>query len=147
MKKGKLASISDGNAITTSVERSLAPFWSRRNALREMTLTAFCACASEASVWRRRHTAGLLTREDIEFALSKQFNYSYLLHGESKVSDKLVAAYTASGPHVEAMRSLRSQLMLRWFDGEDHRALAIISGEHGDGRSFITANLAVVFRC
>ena len=36
--------------------------------------------------------------------------------------------------------------MLRWFDTDPaHKALAIISGERREGRSYIAANLAVVF--
>ena len=36
--------------------------------------------------------------------------------------------------------------MLRWFDAETERkALAIVSPSHGEGRSFIAANLAIVF--
>ena len=89
---------------------------------------------------------GLLTQADIEFALLRQFNYPCLVRGESTVSEKLVAAYTSSGVQLEALRALRSQLMLRWFDNEPARkALAIVSGERREGRSYIAANLAVVF--
>ena len=36
--------------------------------------------------------------------------------------------------------------MLRWFDAETgHKALAVVSPDAGEGRSFIAANLAVVF--
>ena len=89
---------------------------------------------------------GLLARADIDFALSRQFEYSYLLRGQSAVSEELVAAYAPFTPQVEALRALRSQLMLRWFDTDPaHRALAIVSAERDEGRSFIAANLAVVF--
>jgi protein-tyrosine kinase len=89
---------------------------------------------------------GLLMEADIQFALSLQFNYPYLVRGESKVSEDLVAAYARSGRQLEALRALRSQLMLRWFDNDPTRkALAIVSGERREGRSYIAANLAVVF--
>ena len=89
---------------------------------------------------------GLLTEADIQFALSRQFNYPYLLRGESKVAEDLIAAYARAGPQLEALRALRSQLMLRWFDNDPTRkALAIVSGERREGRSYIAANLAVVF--
>lgn len=89
---------------------------------------------------------GLLTPTDIEFALLRQFNYPCLVRGESMVSENLVAAYVSSGPQTEALRSLRSQLMLRWFDNApDRKALAVVSGERREGRSYIAANLAVVF--
>ena len=89
---------------------------------------------------------GLLTEADIQFALSRQFNYPYVVRGESKVSEDLIAAYARAGPQLEALRALRSQLMLRWFDNDPTRkALAIVSGERREGRSYIAANLAVVF--
>ena len=89
---------------------------------------------------------GLLTRADIEFALSRQFVYPYLLRGESKVREDVIAAYEPFSAQAEALRALRSQLMLRWFDNNPARkALAIVSGERREGRSYIAANLAVVF--
>ena len=52
----------------------------------------------------------------------------------------------ASSPFVEALRGLRGQLMLRWFDGTPGQsALSITSVDRGDGKSFIVANLGVVF--
>jgi chain length determinant protein tyrosine kinase EpsG len=89
---------------------------------------------------------GLLTKEDIDFAIARQFDYPYLLRGQSAVSEDLVAAYAPFTPQVEALRALRSQLMLRWFDTDvSHKALAIVSAERKEGRSFIAANLAIVF--
>jgi len=89
----------------------------------------------------------LLNQADIEFALARQFDYFYLLPGESKVSDDLVAAYAPFSPHAEALRALRSQLMLRWFSINNHanKVLAVVSAERNEGRSYIAANLAVVF--
>src|SRR5687767_9440007 len=55
---------------------------------------------------------GLLEQGDIDFALSRQFDYPYLRRGQSKVSEALVAAYDPSSPQVEALRALRSELML-----------------------------------
>ena len=55
----------------------------------------------------------LLTPTDIQHALSHQYDYPYLLRSDEGVSDKLVAAYNPFCPEVEALRTLRSQLMLR----------------------------------
>jgi chain length determinant protein tyrosine kinase EpsG len=88
----------------------------------------------------------LLTEDDIRFALSRQFDYPYLSAGDKSLSQELVAAYRPFGEPVEQLRALRSQLMLRWFDGEaERKALAVVSPSEGDGRSFIAANLAIVF--
>ena len=88
---------------------------------------------------------GLLTQADIDFALARQFGYPYLLPGDSAISQELIAAYAPFSPQAEGLRALRSQLMLRWFDADPaHKALAIVSAERKEGRSFIAANLAVV---
>lgn len=88
---------------------------------------------------------GLLTEEDIREALSSQFDYPYLTPGQTRVNKNVIAAFQPFSPLVEQLRILRSQLMLRWFTGEaGRRCLAIISPDRQEGRSFITANLAVV---
>ena len=90
---------------------------------------------------------GLVTRADMELALASQYDYPYLLQAENgEVAAELIAAYEPFSTQVEALRALRSQLMLRWFTGEEERrTLAIASPGRGDGRSYLAANLAVVF--
>lgn len=89
---------------------------------------------------------GLLSSQDIQFALAQQYDYPYLVSGDAAVSAELVAAFQPFSPQVEALRALRSQLMLRWFTGErERRTLAILSPARGEGRSYVAANLAVVF--
>lgn len=89
---------------------------------------------------------GLITAEDLRFALARQYDYPVLQRGSSKVSDTIVSAYTPASPQVEALRAIRSQLMLRWFGtDEERKTLAIVSPDSEDGRSWLVANLAVVF--
>jgi protein-tyrosine kinase len=91
---------------------------------------------------------GILTEADIQFALSRQFSYAYLRAvGDVKpLSEELVAAYQPFSPRVEQLRAIRSQLMLRWFDkAEQRQVLTIVGTERGEGRSYLAANLAVVF--
>jgi protein-tyrosine kinase len=89
---------------------------------------------------------GLLTESDIQQVLSRQFDYPVVLPGESNLSNELVAAYEPTSKQVEAFRALRSQLMLRWFAPEpERRAIAVVSAERGAGRSYLAANLAIVF--
>lgn len=89
---------------------------------------------------------GLLTEADIQQALSRQYDYPYLMPGDDRVSEEVVAAFKPFSPVVEQLRALRSQLMLRWFDAEaGHKTLAVVSAGHSEGRSFTAANLAVVF--
>jgi receptor protein-tyrosine kinase len=89
---------------------------------------------------------GLVSQADVDRALASQYNYPYLQAGASLVSEKVVAAYQPQGDEAEALRVVRSQLILRWFQGEpSRRVLAVVSARAGEGRSYIAANLAVVF--
>jgi chain length determinant protein tyrosine kinase EpsG len=87
---------------------------------------------------------GLVSGEDVVFALSQQFQYPYA-SGERFVHPELVAASQPFGPQAEAFRAIRSQLIMRVFNvREPRRALAVISPESGDGKTFFVANLGVV---
>ncbi len=90
---------------------------------------------------------GLLTEADIQYALARQFDYAYLRMSEHKaVSEEVIAAYQPFSATVERLRAVRSQLMLRWFDKSEHRqTMAIVGPSRNDGRSYLAANLAVVF--
>lgn len=87
---------------------------------------------------------GLVSEEDIAQALARQFAYPYLQKGQAHLSPRLIAAYEPFSPQVEALRAIRSQLMLRWF-ARGRRALAIIGVGADDGASLFASNLAVVF--
>lgn len=88
----------------------------------------------------------LLKREDIDFALSQQFDYAYLTEKDTSLSPELVAAYKPFSRVGENLRAVRSQLMLRWFNIDPaHKVIALVSPGSGEGRSFIAANLAIVF--
>lgn len=87
---------------------------------------------------------GLVSRDDIEQALARQFAYPTLRPGQAGLSPRLVAAYEPFSPQAEALRAIRSQLMLRWF-ARGRRALAIAGATPDDGASLCAANLALVF--
>ena len=87
---------------------------------------------------------GLIGEADLQQVLARQFDYPYLLPGEGSFRPELVAAYAPFSPQVESLRALRSQLMLRWFV-PGHKTLALVSAQPGDGASYLSANLAVVF--
>ena len=88
----------------------------------------------------------ILSKADIDFALSKQFDYAYLAEGQNDFSPQLVAACKPFSRVAENLRAVRSQLMLRWFNSNAQRkVLAVVSAGPGEGRSFVAANLAIVF--
>lgn len=87
---------------------------------------------------------GLITEADIRQVLSIQFDYPYLQPGQGNFDPELAAAYQPFSAQVEALRALRSQLLLRWFS-EGCKSLALVSANSGEGCSHLAANLAVVF--
>lgn len=87
---------------------------------------------------------GLASHDDVLFALAQQFHYPYAPDERRQVSKELVALRDPFSPRAEAFRRLRSQLMLRVFGDQDgSRALAVISPDTGDGKTYCAANLAV----
>jgi chain length determinant protein tyrosine kinase EpsG len=86
----------------------------------------------------------LINEDDVMYALSQQFHYPYAPHTRRDLSGELVAAMQPFSDQAEAFRALRSQLMMRTFaPSATPRALAVVSPERGDGKTFFAANLAV----
>lgn len=89
---------------------------------------------------------GVVDGEDISFALSQQFDYVCLQPGDDAVSPDVLAAFGSRHPVVEGLRDLRSRLTLLWLGQPSSRkCIALVSVRRGEGKSFIAANLAVLF--
>lgn len=87
----------------------------------------------------------LATDDDVLFALAQQFHYPYAPENRRALNPELVTAARPFSQQSEAFRAIRSQVMMRIFNGEDQRrALAVVSANSGDGKTFFAANLAVV---
>jgi len=99
--------------------------------------------------WRFGEAAielNLITDTDLRQALAKQYEFPYLVSGPDGVSKELIAAWDPFHPVVEELRGVRTQLLIRWYDpAANRRTLAITSPCAREGRSFVAANLAVVF--
>lgn len=87
---------------------------------------------------------GFVTETDVLFALSRQFHYHYAPDAARQFSRDLVAANHPFSQQAESIRAIRSQILARVFNGDGpRRALAIVSPEAGEGKTFMSANLAV----
>src|SRR5688572_5532317 len=99
--------------------------------------------------WRFGEAAielNLISDSDLRQALAKQYEFPYLVSGPEGVSKELIAAWDPFHPVVEELRGVRTQLLVRWFNpAAGQRTLAVTSPCAREGRSFIAANLAVVF--
>ncbi len=89
---------------------------------------------------------GLVSTDDVLFALAQQFDYPLAAEERRLASPELVALNEPFSRQAECFRAVRSQLMMRVWDGADplRRALAVVSPASGDGKTFFAANLAVV---
>lgn len=88
---------------------------------------------------------GLISQREIEQALSRQFDFKCLETGNSKVSNEVIAAYYPDALGMGSIRRLRSTLLSRHFNlNPDSKTLSITSAHRSDGRSILTANLAVM---
>ena len=90
---------------------------------------------------------GLITREDLQMALARQFDFPCERpNGAAAAHPDLVVCRDALLPSVEQLRALRTRLLIRRAGlGGQPRALAIVSPGSCEGRSFVAANLAVLF--
>ncbi|MBY0445462.1 MAG: polysaccharide biosynthesis tyrosine autokinase [Burkholderiales bacterium] len=87
---------------------------------------------------------GFITEEDIQSVLAHQFSYPYLIQGQSQIDQRVLAAYQPFDPRVEVLRSLRSQLLLRWIEN-GNKSIALASYDADLSAELLAANLAVVF--
>jgi protein-tyrosine kinase len=78
---------------------------------------------------------------------SQQFHYPFNVYGSAVQSfgEELIAAREPFSDRAEEFRSLRSGLLATVFSGVGKRALAVVSAEKGDGKTYMVANLAVSF--
>lgn len=86
----------------------------------------------------------LVDNADIHYALSIQFNYPYLKQGQGVLGPELVAAHDPFDTQSETLRDLRTQLVMQWAS-EERKVLAVVSHGAREGRSYLSANLAVAF--
>ena len=87
---------------------------------------------------------GLINNDDVLWALSQQFHYPYALETGQRNRAELVVAADPFSAQAEAIRDLRSQLLMGVLGSDQpRRALAIVSPDKGDGKTFFAANMAV----
>jgi chain length determinant protein tyrosine kinase EpsG len=94
-------------------------------------------------------TLGLVTGERVLWALSKQFGYDYSPVTTSRdahhLAEDLVVACHPFSRAAETIRDLRSELLAGALNPEaaNRCALAVVSLDSGDGKTWLAGNLAV----
>lgn len=84
----------------------------------------------------------LIKHKDLSRALAWQFGDRHPESRSREYGKELVVVSDPFGAYAEALRSVGVKLMSRWVK-EGHKAIAIVSAGADDGRSHVTANLAV----
>lgn len=89
-------------------------------------------------------TLGLASPDDVLNALAQQFHYPLASAERRIASPELVTLLQPFSVQAEAIRAARSQVTMRLSKADAGRqALAVISPDNGDGKSYFAANLAV----
>jgi chain length determinant protein tyrosine kinase EpsG len=89
---------------------------------------------------------GLVSAQAVAQALSHQFRYAVDTAGSAGLHADLVMARLPFSPQAEVVRGVRAQLKMKLAARpEGRRAVAVLSPQAGDGRSWLAANLAVAF--
>ena len=86
---------------------------------------------------------GLVSQKQLEQAVAYQFGFSYPLAASAALSDDLATIHEPFSPYSEALRAIGNRLMQQWATPE-RKILAVTSAGSREGRSFLSANLAVV---
>jgi protein-tyrosine kinase len=86
---------------------------------------------------------GLVREEQLVLALSVQYEFPVTL-GEIEVGRELFMAHDPFSARAEAIRTLRSELLLRYL-GDQRKTIAVVSPTDKEGRSITVANLAIAF--
>ncbi len=89
---------------------------------------------------------GLAKQEDVLWALAQQFQYPYVNQSNYKMADEVVIGTKPFSDQSEIFRAMRAQLINTVFNnGHPTTALAVISPDSGDGKSYFAANIAAAF--
>lgn len=96
-------------------------------------------CFSDAAL-----RLGLITELEVRRALAKQCELPTALPGNALFGRKLNVVHRANNARTEAIRSLRSELLLRWF-ARGNQVLMINEVHANHGANVLAANLACSF--
>jgi protein-tyrosine kinase len=88
---------------------------------------------------------GYASADDVLTALAQQFNYPVATPQQRKRLPELVALNEPFSAQTEALRAIRSWVMQRVFGEaqQTRRALAVVSPNSGDGKTYFAANLSI----
>jgi protein-tyrosine kinase len=87
---------------------------------------------------------GYVSEVDVDRALDEQFGHGRLSRPDGQPARFVINDYPEH-PVAEAVRELRTRLLLDWRSSGPRRAISVHSVLPGEGKSFIATNLAIAF--
>ncbi|MGC4062648.1 MAG: polysaccharide biosynthesis tyrosine autokinase [Aquabacterium sp.] len=129
-------------------ERSIGEIISEANQLSPEQIEQILAYQRENGVrfGEAAVALGMANSDDVLWALAQQFHYPYANEGKTSLNPELIVAARPFTEQAEAFRAIRSHLIMKIYSDEGPRpALAVISPNSGDGKTYFAANLAVAF--
>lgn len=88
---------------------------------------------------------GLIDKADVNAVLAEQFAYTSLPPKNSKLDTRLSTLFQPESPQAEALRSLRSELLMRYVQPNPQRSLAVVASQDSEEIALTAANLAICF--
>lgn len=131
-----------------SAERSIGEIISEANELSPDQIEQILAYQRENGVrfGEAAVALGLANTDDVLWALAQQFHYPYTSEGRGSLNPELVVATRPFTDEAEAFRAVRSHLIMKLYSQDGPRpALAVLSPNSGDGKTYFAANLAAAF--
>jgi chain length determinant protein tyrosine kinase EpsG len=144
-----LVSVTDSSPMQADKQENIAVIGDLLRQMKGLTVEQIQQVVEYQRVNKQRFgdaavALGLASNEDVLFALSQQFHYPYAPENRRSINPQLVAATQPFSQQAESIRAIRGQLMMKIFaPGQPKRALAIVSPNTGDGKTFFTSNLGV----
>jgi chain length determinant protein tyrosine kinase EpsG len=144
-----LVSVTDSSHMQADKQENIAVIGDLLRQMKGLTVEQIQQVVDHQRVNKQRFgdaavALGLASNEDVLFALSQQFHYPYAPENRRSINPELVAATQPFGKQAESFRAIRGQLMMKIFaPGQTKRAMAIVSPNTGDGKTFFASNLGV----
>lgn len=135
------------DAVTGAVDRSIGDLIREARSLTDEQIEQILLYQREHGVRFGEAAVALAyaSDDDVIRALAQQFHYPYA-PDEGFGNPELVVADKPFSEEAETFRELRSQLMAEVLNGEEpRRALAVLSPDIGDGKTYLAANVAAAF--
>ena len=141
--------LQEPGASTLGGDRTIGEIISQANSLSPEQIEKVLAYQRERGVrfGEAAVALGLASSDDVLWALAQQFHYPYSQDSAKGLHPDLVVANQPFSEQAEGFRTIRSHLIMKLYSDPDQarKAIAVVSPDSGDGKSYFAANVAAAF--